>query len=366
MYNPHISPVAIITGITGQDGSYLAEHLIKEGYKVYGGIRRTSTSPANLGNLQEVIDSPNLKLFHLDMACPSSIATFIGLIFTDSGGIRSPGRPIEVYNLAAQSHVGESFNQPVLTHQVNAVAVTVLLSTLMRVYGREAFKFYQASTSELFGNTQYCDIDGKLDETTPMAPTSPYAIAKHSAYLTVKMYREAFGVYAVNGILFNHESPRRGEDFVTRKITKYVAAGDYRKPLRLGNLNALRDWGDARDYVKAMHLMMTGSGGWCGGDDFVVSTGTARSVREFVEAAFHCVGLPPLQWDGNGVEEQGFIVRTSPLVVVDPEYYRPSEVNRLRGSPYKIESTLGWTRRIPFMTMVKDMVTADMDSSYAS
>jgi GDPmannose 4,6-dehydratase len=356
-----LNRAAIITGITGQDGSYLAEYLLGLGYTVYGGLRRSSNGPLNLNRLKTIFDHPKLHLLHLDLQDTSSIGVFIRQVFRQEYHKMPPQRgSVEVYHLAAQSHVGESFKYPVLTHQINAVATVCLLSSLVEVFGIGGFKFYQASTSELYGNSGQTAI---LSESSPMHPTSPYAISKHCAYLTVKMYREALGVFAVNGILFNHESPRRGVDFVTRKITDYVGRGDYTSPLRLGSLDSRRDWGDARDYVRAMHLMLQPEVP----KDYVVATGISRSVREFATAAFKAVNVA-IKWQGAENMELGYNDTTlinrdmysfHPLVIVDSEYYRPSEVHYLQGDASLIKRDLGWKPRITFEEMVRDMVKSD-------
>lgn len=357
---------AIITGITGQDGSYLAEYLLSLGYRVYGGMRRVSSSPSNVSG---IIDHENLKLFHLDFMDTSSIDKFVGLVSYEC----PRDYPLEVYNLAAQSHVGESFKYPVLTHQINTVAPVRLLESLMAMFGPNGFKFYQASTSELYGNVKATKggesvADATLNENTPFSPTSPYAISKRATFDTVRMYREAFSIEACNGILFNHESPRRGVDFVTRKITRYVARGDFSTPLLLGNLDSTRDWGDARDYVKAMHMMLNSKYSQC--QDYVVATGKNISVRTFCKVAFKQAGFD-LDFIGSGINEVGFLKATgsvasigsvaipTAVINISTDFYRPSEVHNLCGDSSRIRKELGWKPSISFNTMVKDMIDSD-------
>ena len=253
---------AIITGITGQDGFYLEEYHLERDIEVYGGIRKNSSSPSNMGRISHLLDHPNLHLENLDLLDSLSIAQFVTHVDTQTFPYRRQGfNPIQVYNLAAQSHVGDSFRIPKLTHDVNAVAVITLLDRLHAHFGtHNGFRFYQASTSELYGNP--ADNGSEIimmDEDTPFNPASPYAIAKAASFQIVKNYRETYGIHAVNGILFNHESPRRGVDFVTRKVTRGVAAyalGKTNEPIELGNVNAKRDWGDAREYIEAMYIML--------------------------------------------------------------------------------------------------------------
>ena len=336
--------IALITGITGQDGSYLSEFLLSKGYEVHGVIRRQSTS------CTERID-------HI-----ISDAKFDGKFFlhygdlTDSNNLSALIReisPDEVYNLAAQSHVGTSFEVPEYTAEVTGVGTVKLLETIRQV--KSSAKFYQASTSELFGGLPQT---APQSETTPFHPRSPYAAAKLYSYWITVNYREAYNLFACNGILFNHESPRRGVDFVTRKITVSIAkimAGVQDK-ISLGNLNAKRDWGFAGDYVKGMWLMLQQDKA----DDYVLATGETHTVREFVEAAFNEVGVK-IEWRGTGVDEKGYCAKTSKLLVdVNPKFFRPAEVDLLLGDPAKAENNLGWHRQTSFTELVKMMVESDI------
>ncbi|HEX6946674.1 MAG TPA: GDP-mannose 4,6-dehydratase [Acidimicrobiia bacterium] len=317
---------ALITGVTGQDGSHLAEHLLSLGYEVHGVIRRASTF--NTHRIDHIYQDPHdpdvkLRLHYGDLTDGSQIARLIRTI-----------EPDEIYNLAAQSHVGVSFQQPEYTGNVDALGVIRLLETIREA--RIDTRLYQAGTSEMFG-----DSPPPQSETTPFRPRSPYAAAKVYAHWLVANYREAYGLFAVNGILFNHEGERRGETFVTRKITRAVArivAGQQDK-LYLGNLDASRDWGYARDYVKAMHLMLQADEP----DDFVIGTGESHTVREFCERAFALVGL---DWE--------------PFVEVDPAYFRPTEVDYLQADPSKAEQKLGWKPETTFDGLVELMVTNDL------
>ena len=360
--------VAIITGITGQDGSYLAEDLLEQGVQVYGGIRHTSTTPHNLDRISGLIEKYPyaLKLIHFDLMDAASIEKFVKEVYDDVQNVLKLGNYLQVYNLAAQSHVGDSFRIPTVTHQINALGVIALLQSL-HTHFKNSFRFYQASTSELYGNIK---VNGrkvrKMTENTPFNPESPYAVAKMAAYQTVVNYRKAHDIHAVNGILFNHESPRRGVDFVTRKITKYVAnyalnRVPFDRPLQLGNLAAKRDWGDAREYIKAMQLMLNKAEG-DSITDYVVATGDTHSVKTFVTQAFQKVGVS-LEWRGSGVQEKG--VRNNNgtrdvLVEVNSEFYRPIDVAYLCGSSDKIEENLQWKPTVSLKELISDMVEQDI------
>ena len=330
---------AIITGVTGQDGSYLAELLLSKGYEVHGLIRRHST-PCN--DRIAHIDDANFFLHYGDLTDSSGLSNLIRTI-----------QPDEVYNLAAQSHVGISFEVPEYTAEATGVGTIKLLEAIWQ--NKIDTKFYQASTSELFGG-----LPGTApqSETTPFHPRSPYAAAKLYSYWITVNYREAYGMFACNGILFNHESPRRGVDFVTRKITIAVAkimAGKQDK-LSLGNMDAKRDWGFAKDYVEGQWLILQQEKP----DDFVLATGETHTVREFVEAAFNEVGVNII-WKGSGVEEKGYCAKTGKLLVdVNPKYFRPAEVDLLLGDPSKAQRVLGWQRKVSFRELVKIMVEADL------
>lgn len=338
---------ALITGITGQDGSYLAEFLLEKGYEVYGLFRRGSTNTA--GRIAHLLKERSAKdrglhLVYGDMTDSLNLVRLMLEI-----------KPDEVYNLAAQSHVAVSFEEPEYTANADGLGVLRILEAV-RVAGlTEKTRIYQASTSELFGKVE--EIPQR--ETTPFHPRSPYAVAKLYGYWIVKHYREAYGMYAVNGILFNHESERRGETFVTKKITLAVAnilAGNQEK-LYLGNLDAKRDWGYAKDYVECMWLMLQHDTP----EDFVIATGETRTVREFTEAAFHWGGIE-LLWQGKGIEEKGIDKKTGKVLVeVSPEFFRPAEVDLLLGDPSKAKEALGWNpRKTSFDQLVKLMTEHDM------
>lgn len=343
--------VALITGITGQDGSYLAEFLIEKGYEVHGIMRRSSSF--NTGRIEHlyldewVRDMKKSRLVNLhwgDMTDSSSLIRIIMEL-----------RPAEIYNLAAQSHVKVSFDVPEYTAEADAVGTLRLLEAV-RICGLEKeCRIYQASTSELFGKVQ--EVPQK--ETTPFYPRSPYGVAKQYGFWITKNYRESYGMFAVNGILFNHESERRGETFVTRKITLAAARikQGYQDKLYLGNLDAQRDWGYAKDYVECMWLMLQHSTP----EDFVIATGEMHSVREFTTLAFAHLGID-LEWKGTGVDEQGIDRATGrALVEVDPKYFRPCEVEQLLGDPTKARTLLGWNpTKTPFTQLVKLMVEHDM------
>lgn len=342
--------VALITGITGQDGSYLAEFLIDKGYEVHGVLRRSSSF--NTGRIEHlyldewVRDMKRKRLVNLhwgDMTDTSSLIRIIQTIHPD-----------EIYNLAAQSHVKVSFDVPEFTAETDAVGTLRLLEAV-RILGMEhKTKIYQASTSELFGLVQ----ETPQKETTPFYPRSPYAVAKLYAYWIMKNYRESYGMFAVNGILFNHESERRGENFVTRKITLAACriAQGLQDKLYLGNLSSLRDWGYAKDYVECMWLMLQQEKP----EDFVIATGEQHTVREFCTLAFKYAGIE-LEWQGEGLEEKGIDKNTGKVLVeVDPKYFRPAEVQTLLGDPTKARTVLGWNpRKTSFDELVRLMVESD-------
>lgn len=347
-----MNKVALITGVTGQDGSFLAEFLIEKGYEVHGIIRRSSSfNTERIEHLyfeewvRDMKRGRALNLHYGDMTDSSSLIRIIQQI-----------QPDEIYNLAAQSHVKVSFDVPEYTAETDATGTLRLLEAV-RILGLEKkTKIYQASTSELFGLVQ--EIPQR--ETTPFYPRSPYGVAKLYGFWITKNYRESYGMFAVNGILFNHESERRGETFVTRKITlaaARIAAGEQDK-LYLGNLSALRDWGYARDYVECMWLMLQHDSP----EDFVIATGEQHSVREFTERAFHEVGID-LRWEGEGVEERGIDIATGRVLVeVDPKYFRPAEVETLLGDPTKAKELLGWNpSKTSFEELVRIMVRHDVD-----
>jgi GDPmannose 4,6-dehydratase len=338
-----MSKKALITGITGQDGSYLAELLLSKGYEVWGIIRRSSSF--NTGRIDAIYQDPHVpdQKLHLvfgDLNDASSLNKTLKIV-----------RPDEVYNLGAQSHVKVSFDIPEYTAEITGVG-TIRLIEAMRELGLEA-RFYQASSSELFGKA----LETPQRETTPFYPRSPYAAAKAYAFYITRNYREAYGMFAVNGILFNHESPRRGETFVTRKITR--AAGRIKHGLQgrlyLGNLDAMRDWGYAGDYVEAMWRMLQADKP----DDYVVASGESHSVREFCELAFAYAGIP-LTWQDEGLAEKGVARDGRVLVEIDPRYYRPTEVDSLLGDAGKARAALGWKPMVDFPALVRMMVERDL------
>lgn len=337
---------ALITGITGQDGSYLAEFLLQNCYEVHGMIRRASTF--NTKRIDHLFENPSIgnKTFYLhhgDLTDSSNINRLVENI-----------QPDEIYNLGAQSHVKVSFEVPEYTAETDALGTLRLLDAVRE--RKVKSKFYQASTSELFGGLPGTEPQ---DEGTPFHPRSPYGASKLYAYWVVVNYREAYGIYACNGILFNHESPRRGETFVTRKITRAAAriAAGIQDRLILGNLNSIRDWGYAGDYVEGMWLMLQQDEP----DDYVLATGEAHTVREFAEAAFKSTGID-IQWTGLGTSEKGMEAKTGRVLIeVSPAYFRPSEVDILLGNPSKAVKKLGWKRRINFNELVNMMVRADME-----
>ncbi len=346
-----MNKVALITGVTGQDGSFLAEFLIEKGYEVHGIIRRSSSFNT------ERIEHLYFEEWVRDMKRGRALNLHYGDMTDSSSLIRiiQQTQPDEIYNLAAQSHVKVSFDVPEYTAETDATGTLRLLEAV-RILGLEKkTKIYQASTSELFGLVQ--EIPQR--ETTPFYPRSPYGVAKLYGFWITKNYRESYGMFAVNGILFNHESERRGETFVTRKITLAAArivAGEQDK-LYLGNLSALRDWGYARDYVECMWLMLQHDTP----EDFVIATGEQHSVREFTERAFHEVGID-LRWEGEGIEERGIDIATGRVLVeVDPKYFRPAEVETLLGDPTKAKELLGWNpSKTSFEELVRIMVRHDV------
>ena len=344
--------IALITGITGQDGSFLAEFLLEKGYEVHGIIRRSSSF--NTGRIEHlyldewVRDMKQRRLINLhygDMTDSSSLIRIIQEI-----------QPTEIYNLAAQSHVKVSFDVPEYTAETDAVGTLRLLEAVRILKMENRTRIYQASTSELYGKVQ----EVPQRETTSFYPRSPYACAKLYAYWITKNYRESYGMYAVNGILFNHESERRGETFVTRKITLAAAriVNGLQDKLYLGNLNALRDWGYARDYVECMWLIMQQEQP----DDYVIATGEYHTVREFTTLAFERVGIK-LRWEGEGLNEKGIDENSGKILVeVDPKYFRPAEVEQLLGDPTKAKEQLGWNpRKTSFQQLINIMVDADME-----
>ena len=336
---------ALITGITGQDGSYLAELLLDKGYEVHGVVRRSSTfNRGRIDHLRKAsLGERHLRLHYGDLGDTESLTTILADV-----------RPDEIYNLAAQSHVGLSFSIPTYTGDVSGLGVVRLLEAV-RQFVPEA-RFYQASSSELFGKA--CEVP--QNENTPFHPRSPYAVAKLYAYWATINFREAHGIFAANGILFNHESPRRGENFVTRKITRAVAEIDAgtRDWVSLGNLEARRDWGFAGDFVDAMWRIVQADKP----DDWVTGTGEEHSVREFCELAFGMAGMD-LEWSGSGIDEIGRDRATGTVrVVVNSRYFRPAEVDRLLSDSSKIRRELGWKPRVGFEELVKMMVDADLKS----
>ena len=332
---------ALITGITGQDGSYLAELLLEKGYEVHGITRRASI--ANTGRITHILDK--VKLHDGDLADSTSLIKVIGEV-----------KPDEIYNLAAQSHVQVSFDVPEYSGDVDAIGVLRILEAVRTLGLEKSTKIYQASTSELYGKVE----EVPQSETTPFHPYSPYAIAKQYGFWMMKEYREAYGMFCVNGILFNHESERRGETFVTRKIT--LAAGRIAEGLQdhleLGNLDSKRDWGYAKDYVECMWLIMQQDTP----DDFVIATGEQHTVRDFTEKAFAANGIT-IRWEGSGVDENGYDAATGKMLVcVNPQWYRPTDVDNLWGNPAKAKSILGWNpQKTSYEELVKIMAEHDRE-----
>ena len=338
--------VALITGVTGQDGSYLAEFLLEKGYEVHGIKRRASSF--NTERVDHIYEDPHERqrrfiLHYGDMTDSTNLIRILQEV-----------RPDELYNLAAQSHVAVSFEEPEYTANADAVGALRLLEAVRILKLERKTRFYQASTSELYGLVQ----ETPQRETTPFYPRSPYAVAKLYAYWITVNYREAYGIYACNGILFNHESPRRGETFVTRKITRALARIKLglQDCLYLGNLNALRDWGHAKDYVEMQWLMLQQSKP----SDYVIATGRQFSVRQFVEVAAIELGMQ-ITWQGRGIEEHGIDQRGQTVVRVDPRYFRPTEVETLLGDPTKAHTELGWKPKISFEAMVQEMIREDLN-----
>lgn len=341
-----MSKTALITGITGQDGAYLAELLLSKGYTVHGVKRRSSSF--NTGRVDHLFHDRHEGAgnFHLHFGDMTDATNLIRLV--------QETQPDEIYNLAAQSHVAVSFETAEYTANADALGTLRLLEAIRILKKEDSIRFYQASTSELYGKVQ----EVPQSETTPFYPRSPYAAAKLYAYWICVNYREAYGIFAANGILFNHESPIRGETFVTRKITRAVAAitAGHQKRLYLGNLDAQRDWGHARDYVDGMWRILQHDRA----DDWVLATGRMTTVRAFVEMAFAEVGRT-IRFHGSGIDEKGICAETGEtLVAVDPAYFRPTEVEQLLGNPAKAERELGWKSSTPLEQLVREMVAADV------
>ncbi len=339
--------VALITGVTGQDGAYLSELLLAKGYQVHGVKRRSSSF--NTGRIEHIYQDPHEDdpRFHLHYGDLTDATNLIRLV--------QQVQPTEIYNLAAQSHVQVSFESPEYTANADAIGTLRLLEAIRILGLQQTTRFYQASTSELYGLVQ----EVPQRETTPFYPRSPYGVAKLYAYWIVVNYREAYGMHASNGILFNHESPVRGETFVTRKITRAAAAIRLgrQERLYLGNLDARRDWGHARDYVRGMWMMLQQDEP----DDYVLATGETTPVRHFVEWAFADAGIT-LRWDGEGVAEKGYCERSGDCrVEVDPRYFRPTEVDLLIGDPRKAKQKLGWSHETPVRDLAREMVLADLE-----
>jgi len=339
--------VALITGVTGQDGAYLAEFLLRKGYEVHGIKRRSSSF--NTGRVDHLYKDPHLEnvQFHMHYGDMTDATNLIRLV--------QHTQPTEIYNLAAQSHVQVSFDTAEYTANADALGTLRLLEAIRILKMEEKVKFYQASTSELFGNAPH----SPQNEDTPLQPVSPYAAAKLYAYWITVNYRNAYNMHASNGILFNHESPIRGETFVTRKITRAVAAIHLglESKLYLGNLDAERDWGHAKDYVEGMWAILQHDKP----GDFVLATGESHSVREFVEFSFKEVGRT-IKWRGEGIDEQGYDAETGEVLVeVDERYFRPTELYKLKGDASKAERELGWKPKITFEEMAREMVRYDLD-----
>ena len=343
-----MTKVALLTGVTGQDGAYLAEFLLRKGYVVHGIKRRTSLF--NTDRIDHLYQDPHISdrnfiLHYGDMTDSSSLVHVI-----------QKTQPDEIYNLAAQSHVAVSFEEPEYTANSDALGTLRILEAIRILGMSKKTRFYQASTSELYGKAQ--EIPQK--ETTPFYPRSPYGVAKLYAYWITVNYRESYGMFACNGILFNHESPIRGETFVTRKITRALARIKLglQDCLYLGNMDSLRDWGHARDYVEAMWLMLQQQQP----EDFVIATGEQHSVREFVEVAAAKLDLK-IKWSGKGVDEKAVDEKGKAIVAVDPRYFRPAEVETLLGDPSKAKSRLGWSAKVRFEQLVEEMVVEDLKSA---
>ena len=346
-YNSMTNKVALITGVTGQDGAYLAELLLNKGYTVHGLKRRSSSfNTGRIDHLYQDSHKTGVRFFlhYGDLTDATNLIRLVKEV-----------QPDEIYNLAAQSHVQVSFETPEYTANADAMGTLRLLEAIRILDLGDKTKFYQASTSELYGKVQ----ETPQKETTAFYPRSPYGVAKLYAYWITVNYREAYGFHASNGILFNHESPLRGETFVTRKITRAVAAiklGQQDK-IYLGNLDAKRDWGHAKDYVEGMWMMMQQPEP----DDYVLATGETHAVRTFIEMAFEHIGRT-IEWQGSGVDEKGVDATSGEILVeIDPRYFRPTEVDLLLGDPTKAKEKLGWTYTTPFADMVKEMVASDLD-----
>jgi GDPmannose 4,6-dehydratase len=336
-----LKKIALITGITGQDGAYLSEFLLEKDYEVHGMKRRTSLF--NTDRIDHLTSNQNFHFHHGDMTDSSSLVNIISRV-----------NPNEIYNLAAQSHVQVSFEEPEYTANADGIGVLRILEAIRSLKLVQHTKFYQASTSELFGKV----VETPQSETTPFYPRSPYGIAKLYAYWITVNYREAYNIFACNGILFNHESPLRGETFVTRKITMALArikVGS-NEVLKLGNLNALRDWGHAKDYVRMQWLMLQADQP----NDYVISTGVQYSVRDFVNTACDALGIS-ISWEGKGTEEKGYDQNGKLIVVVDPIYFRPTEVETLLGDFSKAKEALDWKPSISFEDLVKEMAESDLE-----
>lgn len=334
---------ALITGITGQDGSYLAELLLEKSYNVHGIIRRNSTSDPT-DRIKQLLDNPNIHLHYGDMSDFSNLTSLI-----------QQTQPDEIYNLAAQSHVKVSFSNSLYTTDINALGVTRLLEAIRVLGMEEKTRFYQASTSEMFGKVQ----ETPQKETTPFYPRSPYGVAKLYGYWLVRNYRESYNIFGCNGILFNHESPRRGELFVTRKVTKTLSeikVGIKKGPLELGNMDAKRDWGHAKDYVRGMWMMLQADHP----DDYVLSMEEQHSVRDFVNISCKHLGFD-IEWSGKGIDEVGIDRNTGRTIVqINPEYYRPTEVETLIGDCTKVKTELGWKPEYTFEKLVEEMCESDL------
>jgi len=336
---------ALISGITGQDGSYLTELLLKKGYEVHGIIRRSSSF--NTGRIEHLYQDPhekgNLFLHYGDLTDSTNLTSILAQV-----------QPDEIYNLGAQSHVKVSFEMPEYTGEVDGIGTLRLLDAIRSTGLEKKVRFYQASTSELYGGV-YKEAQ---NEKTPFYPRSPYAAAKLYGYWITVNYREAYGLHASNGVLFNHESPRRGPTFVTRKITRAVARikEGKQKTLFLGNLHAKRDWGHAKDYVRAMWMMVQREKA----EDFVIGTGETHSVKEFVEKAFAVVGIH-ITWKGEGIDEVGYNEHGEEVIKIDPRYFRPTEVEFLLSDPARAKEILGWVPEISFEQLVKEMVEKDLE-----